>query len=362
MELIKANNPRNPCEEGIKMNWKRNENVAKDVTELIGLTPLVRLNKIVEGRDLELLGKAEFLNPSGSLKDRILVRIIKEAIKSGKLRPGMTIIEGTTGNTGISTAMMGAMLGYPVLIVMPEGMSEERKKSVMAYGAKVLTLPGAESDVDLVVKKVEEIVSSEPGRYFWVNQFNNTLNVQAHFETTGPEIWEQTGGNLDAFVASQGTAGTLTGVGRYLKERDSNLKVYAVEPAECPVLAKQRWGSHRIEGVGDGFIPSIFDISILDGVILVSSEEAIQMARRLAREEGLFVGISSGANVVACNKLYDKHPQIKRIVTMLNDNGLRYFTTPLFGEVKEIKIPEREHPINLTVQQGKILSKLEVIE
>ena len=329
---------------------------------MIGLTPLVRLNKIMEGRDLEVLGKAEFLNPSGSLKDRILLTIIKDAMEGGKLRPGMTLIEGTTGNTGISTAMMGAMLGYPVLIVMPEGMSDERKKAVMAYGAKISTLPGAESDVDLVVKKVEEIVSKEPKRYFWINQFNNELNVQAHFETTGPEIWEQTGGTLDAFVASQGTAGTVTGVGRYLKERDSNVKVYAVEPAECPILSKQRWGSHRIEGIGDGFIPSIFDISILDGVILVSSEEAIQMARRLAREEGLFVGISSGANVVACNKLYDKHPKLKRIVTMLNDNGLRYFTTPLFGEVKEIKIPEREHPINLTGQQGKILSKLEVIE
>jgi len=344
------------------MNWKRNGNLAKDVMDLIGLTPLVRLNKITEGRDLEVLGKAEFLNPSGSLKDRILLKIIKDATESGNLRPGMTIIESTTGNTGISTAMMGALLGYPVLIVMPEGMSDERKKAVLAYGAKILTLPGAESDVDLVVKKVEEIISSEPERYFWVDQFNNELNVQAHFETTGPEIWEQSGGNLDAFVASQGTAGTVTGVGRCLKERDSNVKVYAVEPAECPILSKQRWGSHRIEGIGDGFIPSIFDISILDGVILVSSEEAIQMARRLAREEGLFVGISSGANVVACNKLYDKHPKLKRIVTMLNDHGFRYFTTPLFGEVKEIKIPEREHPINLTAQQRKILSKLEVIE
>jgi cysteine synthase A len=346
----------------VPMNRKRKEDVAKNMTDLIGLTPLVRLNKVMEGRDLEILGKAEFLNPSGSLKDRILLRIINDGMKSGKLRPGMTIIEGTTGNTGISTAMMGAMLGYPVLIVMPEGMSEERKKSVIAYGAKIVTLPGAESDVDLVVKKVEEIVSSEPERYFWVNQFNNMLNVEAHYDTTAPEIWDQTGGNLDAFVASQGTAGTLTGVGRYLKERDPDLKIYAVEPAECPILSKQRWGSHRIEGVGDGFIPSIFDISVLDGVILVSSGEAIRMARRLAREEGLFVGISTGANVVACNKLYDKHPQLKRMVTMLNDNGLRYFTTPLFGEVKEIKIPEREHPINLTVQQGKILSKLEVIE
>lgn len=348
--------------DGVHMNWKRHEKVAGDVTDLIGLTPLVRLNKIVKGRDLEILGKAEFLNPSGSLKDRILLKILDDAIESGKLRPGMTIIESTTGNTGISTAMMGAMLGYPVLIVMPEGMSEERKKAVLAYGAKILTLPGAESDVDLVVKKVEEIVSSNPKHYFWVNQFNNALNVQAHYETTGPEIWEQSGGTLEAFVATQGTAGTITGVGRYLKEHDSDIKVYAVEPAECPILSKQRWGSHRIEGIGDGFIPSIFDISILDGVILVSSEEAILMARRLATEEGLFVGISSGANVVACLKLHDRHPELKHMVTMLNDHGFRYFTTPLFGEVKGIRIPEREHPIKLTAEQREVLSRLEIIE
>lgn len=343
-------------------DWGRHGKIADDVTELIGLTPLVRLGKIAGGRDMEILGKAEFLNPSGSLKDRILLKIIKDAVESEKLKPGMTIVESTTGNTGISTAMIGALLGYPVLIVMPEGMSEERKKAIMAYGARILTLPGAESDVDLVIKKVKEIISFDPERYFWVNQFNNVLNVQAHYETTAPEIWEQTGGALDAFVAAQGTAGTITGVGRYLKERNPEIKVYAVEPAECPILSRQRWGSHRIEGIGDGFIPSIFDVSILDGVILVSSEDAIQMAKRLATEEGLFVGISSGANVAACLKLRDRHPELKRMVTMLNDHGFRYFTTPLFGEVKEIRIPEREHPIELTAEQREILSKLEVIE
>ncbi|MCS7131996.1 MAG: cysteine synthase family protein, partial [Hadesarchaea archaeon] len=214
----------------MELDWGRNKKVAKDVTKLIGLTPMVRLNKIMDGRDLEILGKAEFLNPSGSLKDRILLKILKDAIQSGKLRPGMTIIESTTGNTGISTAMMGAYLGYPVLIVMPEGMSEERKKAISAFGARILTLPGAESDVDLVVEKVREIISLSPGRYFWVDQFNNPLNVQAHYETTAPEIWEQTdGGAFDAFVATQGTAGTITGVGRYIKERNPNIKVYAVE-------------------------------------------------------------------------------------------------------------------------------------
>lgn len=344
------------------VEWHRKQKIISDIAGMVGHTPLVKLQKVSDGHDMEILGKAEFMNPSGSLKDRILIKIVGEAIKSGKLHPGMTIVEGTTGNTGISTAMLGARLGYRVLIVMPEGMSEERKKVIRAYGAKMITLPGAESDVDLVVNKVKEIVSPNPVSYFWVDQFNNPMNVEAHYETTGPEIWEQTDGNLDAFVAMQGTAGTITGVGKYLKEQNPEIKIYAGEPAECPILSKQRWGSHRIEGVGDGFVPSIFDLSVLDGVILVSSEEAMEMTRRIHREEGLFVGISSGANVVACHKLYDFNPQIKRVVTMLNDDGFRYFETPLFGVRKKIKIPKRKHPLQLSPRQKKILSKLGIIE
>ncbi|KUO43397.1 MAG: hypothetical protein APU95_05980 [Hadesarchaea archaeon YNP_N21] len=343
-------------------HWDRCRKISENLSDCVGYTPLIKLNKITNGRDVEILGKAEFMNPSGSLKDRILHRILTEAIRKGELKPGMTIIESTTGNTGISTAMFGALLGYPVLIIMPEGMSEERKKAIKAFGARILTLPGAESDVDLVMKYAAGLVASDPKLYFWVNQFNNPLNVAAHYETTAPEIWEQTDGNIDAFVATQGTGGTITGVGKYLKEKNPKIKVYPVEPAECPILSKQKWGSHRIEGIGDGFIPSIMDISLFDGVILVSSEEAIKMTRRLALEEGLFVGISSGANVVACLKLHDKHPELKRIVTMLNDTGFRYFSTPLFGEEKKIEIPEREHPIELTPEQRKILSKLEIIE
>jgi cysteine synthase A len=312
--------------------------------------------------ELELLGKAEFMNPSGSLKDRILVKILREAIESGKLRPGMTIIESTTGNTGISTAMFGAYFGYPVLIIMPAGMSEERMKAIKAFGAKILTFPGAESDVDKAVKQAKDLIASDPERYFWVDQFNNPANVQAHYEGTGVEIWEQTKGKLDAFVAAVGTGGTLTGVGRYLKEHDPRIKVYAVEPSECPVLSRQRWGTHSIEGIGDGFIPSILDLSVADGVITVSSERAIWMTKRMARDEGLFVGISSGANVEACIKLHRKHPELKRIVTMLNDHGFRYFSTLLFGEVKAVSIPERKHTVKLSPGQREAVSRLEVIE
>jgi len=274
----------------------------------------------------------------------------------------MTLVESTTGNTGISTAMLGAHLGFHVLIIMPKGMSEERMKAIRAFGAKIITLPGAESDVDLAVKRAKEIVSLDPEQYFWVNQFNNEANVQAHYETTGPEIWEQADGKLDAFVAAVGTGGTLTGVGRYLREQNPSIKIYAVEPAECPVISKQRWGTHRIEGVGDGFVPSIFDLSLLDGVVLVPSERAILMTKRIARDEGLFLGISSGANVEACLKLRKRHPKLRRVATMLNDHGFRYFSTLLFGEIKEVSIPERPHPIELTPRQRELLSKLEVIE
>jgi cysteine synthase A len=347
------------------MEWNRNRKAANNVTEIIGLTPLVKLGKLTKlvGKpDLELLGKAEFMNPSGSLKDRILLKIIKDAMDKRKLRPGMTLVESTTGNTGIATAMLGAHLGFHVLIFMPEGMSEERMKAIRAFGAKIITLPGAESDVDLAVKRAKEIVSSDPTRYFLVDQFNNETNVQAHYETTGPEIWEQVGGKLDAFVATVGTGGTLTGIGKYLREQNPNIKIYAVEPSECPVLSKQRWGTHQIEGIGDGFIPSIFDISLLNGVILVSSEDAIETTKRIAQAEGLFVGISSGANVTACLKLYERHPELKRIATMLNDHGFRYFSTLLFGETKEVNVPERPHPIELAPKQRELLSKLEIIE
>ncbi|MGQ9788372.1 MAG: cysteine synthase A [Candidatus Hadarchaeaceae archaeon] len=339
--------------------------VAEDLTGAIGDTPIIKMRKIAKSFNmlgLELFGKAEFMNPSGSIKDRILFKILSSAIEKGRLKKGMTILESTTGNTGIATSMMGALLGFPVVIVMPAGMSEERKKTIKFFGAKILEVPGAESDVDLALDKVMELIKKNPKKYFFVDQFNNPENVQAHYETTGPEIWEQLGGNIDAFVATAGTGGTITGVGKYLKERNPKIKIYLVEPSECPVLSKQRWGTHQIEGIGDGFIPSILDISLLDGVILVDSKNAIEMVKRLATEEGLFVGISSGANVKACLELYKRHHELKRIVTMLNDHGYRYFSTAVFGEIKRVEVPKRPHPIEITPKQREILSRLEVIE
>jgi len=349
----------------VKEEQKYIRPLATDVTELVGNTPLIRLGKLASlagMANFELLGKAEFMNPSGSLKDRILLKILNDAIKSGKLRKGMTILESTTGNTGIATAMMGARSGFPVIIVMPEGMSEERKKAIRAFGADIMTVPGAESDVDLAVSKTKELVKSDPKKYFLVDQFNNPANIQAHYETTGPEIWEQSGHKIDAFVATVGTGGTISGIGRYLKEQDPKIRIYAVEPEECPVLSKQRWGTHPIEGIGDGFIPNVLDLEVLDGVILVNSEKSIEMTKRIAKTEGLFVGISSGANVEACLKLHKQRPKLNRVVTMINDHGFRYFSTLLFGQSKAVKVPERPHPIEVTPKQRALLSKLEVIE
>lgn len=322
--------------------------VVESVFETIGNTPLVKLNKIPkeEGFDVSVLGKLEMFNPTGSLKDRIYYRMIKGAVDHGELEPGMSIVEASTGNAGIACAFTGNLLGYEVTIVMPENMSEERQKIMRAYGADLVLTPGGESDVDLALEKVEEIKSENPGQYWEPGQFENPDNVHAHYETTGPEIWEQSGGELDAFVATQGTGGTISGVGRYLREKDSSVRLYAGEPEEAPLLSEREWGSHRIEGIGDGFVPLNLDLSILDGVITVSSEESIKMAQRISVEEGIFCGISSGANLVACLKLAEKHPELDKIVTMINDTGQRYYSTALCGEEKELDIPDREHPMD----------------
>lgn len=320
---------------------------AKNILEAIGKTPLVKLNKITEGTDLELWCKLEYFNPSGSLKDRIYKRMIEEAEKRGDLKPGMIILEASTGNAGISAAFVGAVKGYKVIVCMPEGMSEERKKTMRAYGADLIFTPGGESDVDLVIEKVREIKEKEPGRYWVPAQFDNPDNWRAHYETTAEEIWEQTGGgNFDAFIVSEGTGGTFTGISRFIRERNDKIRLFIVEPAECPLLAYGNWGSHSIEGVGDGFIPLNLDVSLIEGVVLVTSREAIEMGKRLAREEGIFCGISSGANVAGARKLKERHPELKRVVTLINDNGQRYFSTALCGVEKELVVPEREHPMD----------------
>ncbi|HLJ67213.1 MAG TPA: cysteine synthase A [Chloroflexota bacterium] len=326
------------------VRWDRRSALAGTILETAGLTPLVALRRVLDGVDVELLVKVEYFGPSGSVKDRILPFMVAQAEARGELRAGMTIVEATTGNTGIATAMTAAARGYPAIVVMPEGMSDERKKTISAYGATLILTPGAESDVDLVLARVAELKAERPGELWEVSQFTNADNVAAHYATTGPEIWEQTGGKLDAFIDAQGTGGTLSGAGAFLREQDPAVQVFAIEPEECPILAGGGWGPHRIEGIGDGFIPDNLHLDVLDGVVEVSSDEAIGMARRLAREEGIFCGISSGCNVVGALKLARAQPDLRRIVTILSDNGLRYLSTELCGDVEDLDVPEREHP------------------
>src|SRR6202165_2453292 len=237
----------------------------------------------------------------------------------------MSIIEGATGNTGIATSCVAATRGYSAVIVMPDGMSEERKKTIRAYGAELILTPGAESDVDLVIEKVKELKAAAPGKYWEVGQFVNVDNIEAHYRTTGPEIWEQTQGKIGALVLSQGTGGTVTGASKYLKEHNPNIKIFAVEPDECDILAGGSWGAHKIEGIGDGFIPEVLHVEYLDGVVTTTSDEALEMARRLSREEGIFCGISSGCNVSAALKLGRRHAALGTIITPINDTGQRHF-------------------------------------
>jgi cysteine synthase A len=336
------------------VEWNAIASIADTMLDTIGNTPLVRLNKIPHQEQItsDILGKVEWFSPTGSLKDRIYYEMITNAIADGDLKPGMEILETSTGNAGIACAFVGRLLGYKVTIVLPEGMSEERKKIIRAYGAEVILTPGAESDVDLCLEKTAELKEEHPGLYWEPSQYTNTYNIQAHYTTTGPEIWEQTRGAVDAFIASQGTGGTLTGIGKYLREQNPHIMLYALEPSEAPMLAERTWGSHRIEGIGDGFIPRNLDVSMLNGIILTDSDEAISMARRLSLEEGMFCGISSGCNVAGAVKLSRAHPELRMIVTMINDTGQRYFSTELCGEKKHINIPERDHPLDsYTIQE-----------
>ena len=333
------------------LNWDRNRKYAKSILDSIGYTPMVRLKRVAKDIGPKIFVKLEFFSPSGSLKDRIYLNMIEKAERRGDLTNEMTILECSTGNAGIACSFVAAVKGYKCIIVMPEGMSEERKKMIAAYGAEMIYTPGGESDVDLALDMLNEIRGRDPEQYWIPSQFDNPDNIQAHYKTTGPEIWKQTGGRLNAYVATQGTGGQLTGIGRYLRERKSNIKLYAAEPAECPLLSRRQWGEHKIEGIGDGFVPRDLDLSLLDGIVTVESDEAIAMAKRLAREEGIFCGISSGANVVAAMKVGMRHPKMKRIVTMICDSGQRYFSTELCGSSKHVESPEREHLIDQYTQE-----------
>ena len=330
------------------IRWDRLRSTQESVFGCIGGTPLVELRRIcrAERTSTKILAKLEYMNPTGSLKDRIYYEMISRAIDRGDLKPGMEILEASTGNAGIACAFVATLFGYPTTIVLPLGMSQERMKLIRAYGATIVNTPGGESDVDLSLSKIEELKRENPGKYWEPGQFANADNINAHYKTTGPEIWEQTGGHVDCFVASQGTGGTLTGVGRYLREKNPKVLLYAVEPAEAPILSKRKWGTHKIEGIGDGFVPRNLELAQLNGVVTTSSEEALRMARRLSTAEGIFCGISSGCNVAAALKIAEKHPKLDAIVTMINDTGQRYFSTELCGEPKSVEIPEREHPLD----------------
>jgi cysteine synthase A len=328
------------------MQWDAYRTALDSIAQAVGRTPLVRLQRVTAGVTPPVYLKLEWYGPSGSLKDRIYLHMFQRAEARGDLKPGMRVLECSTGNAGIACAFVAAVKGYRCTIVMPEGMSEERKKIMRAYGADLVFTPGGESDVDLALQRLEEIRAGDPTGYWVPGQFTNADNVEAHYRSTGPEVWEQCGGLVGAFVAAQGSGGTLTGVGRYLRERDDRVRLYAVEPEECALLSRRAWGPHGIEGIGDGFIPDNLDVSLLDGVITTTTAESLGMARRLAAEEGIFCGISTGCNVAAALKLARRHPELTSIVTMANDTGQRYFTTALCGESKPVQVPEREHPMD----------------
>jgi len=254
----------------------------------------------------------------------------------------MTIIECTTGNAGIACSAVAAIKGYACTIVMPEGMSTERKRMIEAYGAELVLTPGAGTDIDLALARMREIVAADPGRYFFPGEFENPDNPEAQ-EASGEEIWEQLGGAVDAVVASQGTGGWITGVTRALKRHHEAVVAFAAEPSECPLISEQRWGTHGVPGIGDGIIPRNLDLSAMDGIVTVGTAESLDMARRMAREEGLLCGPSSGMNVVAALKVAAKHPELRRFVTVVSDTGQRYLSGELFGERVDVEEPDRDH-------------------
>ncbi|MCL2084665.1 MAG: cysteine synthase A [Oscillospiraceae bacterium] len=305
--------------------------IANSLTDLIGKTPLLRLCKYAEAQKLgaSLVAKLEYRNPAGSVKDRIAWAMIYDAEKSGKLKPGAVIIEPTSGNTGIGLASIAAARGYRVMLTMPETMSVERRKLLAAYGAELVLTDGAKG-MSGAIAKAEELAAETPGA-FMPGQFINPANPRIHEETTGPEIWEDTGGELDIFVSGIGTGGTITGVGAFLKKMNPGLKIIAVEPADSPVLSEGRTGPHKIQGIGAGFVPEILDTCIYDEIITVRNEDAFKTGREIARTEGLLVGASSGAAVWAAARAARRPENSgKTIVVILPDTGERYLSTPLF--------------------------------
>lgn len=306
--------------------------IAKKLTELIGNTPLLELDAFSQKRNLEtpIIVKVEFFNPGGSVKDRVALAMIEDAERSGKLRPGATIIEPTSGNTGVGLALVSAVKGYKLILTMPETMSVERRNLVKAYGATVKLTPGKDGMAG-AIRAAEELRNATPGAVI-LQQFENPANPQCHYETTGVEIWNQTDGKIDIFVAGVGTGGTVSGIGKRLKENNPAVQIVAVEPASSPVLSGGKSGPHKIQGIGAGFVPKTYNPDVIDEVLQVENDDAIRTGRELAAEEGLLVGISSGAAVYAATQLA-KRPENKgkRIVALLPDTGERYLSTVLYA-------------------------------
>lgn len=305
--------------------------IYNNVTELIGKTPILKLNNFSksEGVAANIFAKLEYFNPAGSVKDRIAYAMISDAEAKGKLKPGATIIEPTSGNTGIGLASVGTAKGYKVILTMPETMSVERRNLVKAYGAEVVLTEGAKG-MKGAIEKANELKEQTPGSVI-LGQFVNPANPKAHYETTGPEIWADTEGKVDAFIAGVGTGGTLSGVGKYLKEKNPNVKIFAVEPQTSPVLSEGHGGAHKIQGIGAGFVPDTLNTSVYDEVIPVPNEAAFETGNKIAKTEGILVGISSGAAVWAAEQLAKRDEfKGKNIVVLLPDTGDRYLSTDLF--------------------------------
>ena len=306
--------------------------IAKQLTELIGKTPLLELNKFSAAKGLQtpVIAKVEYFNPGGSVKDRIAFAMIEDAEKKGILKPGATIIEPTSGNTGVGLALVSAVKGYHLILTMPETMSVERRNLVKAYGAEVRLTPGKDG-MPGAIRAAEELRDSIPGAVI-LQQFENAANPQRHYETTGPEIWEATGGQVDIFVAGVGTGGTISGVAKFLKEKNPNVKIVAVEPASSPVLNGGQSGPHKIQGIGAGFIPQTYDATLIDEVLDVENDDAIRTGRQLAQQEGLLVGISSGAAAFGAAQVAARPENAhKTVVVLLPDTGERYLSTVLYA-------------------------------